>query len=109
MTALHIIGGRPSAHTFLILIGTGTGISVISKTTVISVAAITILGTASVLTLFHDLLVSLLHFFEFFFSLILIRIIDIGIRVILSAQLPVCLFYFIIRCVSGNSQHTVWI
>ena len=109
MTALHIIGGRPSAHTFLILIGTGTGISVISKTTVISVAAIAILGTTSVLTLFHDLLVSLLHFFEFFFGLILIRIIDIGIRVILSAQLPVCLFYFIIRCVSGNSQHAVWI
>ena len=53
----------------------------------ISVLAIwTVIPGRAVFPLFHDLLIGLLDFFEFRLCLILVRIIDIGIRMIFSAE-----------------------
>ena len=57
----------------------------------------------------QSLIVGLLYLLKFFFRLVLVRIIDICIRVILSAQRPVCFFDLIHAGVTRHPQDTVWI
>jgi len=124
VAAVDVVGCRLQPHFLLgisIIIPCGAAVSVraaewveaaeraIAAVSISAIRRTSALVRGAVLAFIHDLFVRLLHLFEFFFCFCFIRIIDIGIRVILSAQLPVCLFYFIIRCVSGNSQHAVWI
>ena len=68
-----------------------------------SLSAIAVSGRISLLPFIHDLLVRLLDFLEFCLRLIFMRIIDIGIRMIFSAQSAVSFFYLIIRRVSVYS------
>jgi len=54
------------------------------------------MGSIGVLPLVHDLLVRGLHLLEHFFRLFLVGIVDISIRVILLAQIPVCFLDLIV-------------
>ena len=51
---------------------------------------------SSIFPFLHNLLIGLLNFFEFGFSLIFVGIIDIGIRVILPAERAVSFFDVIV-------------
>ena len=61
------------------------------------------------LAFLHNLLVRLLNFLKFFLCLRLVRIIDICIRMIRPAQLPVCLFNLVLGRILWYSQYIVWI
>ena len=93
--------------TFLTCITCITGLSVFSVEATertISVLAIwTVIPGRAVFPLFHALLIGLLDFFEFRLCLILVRIIDIGIRMIFSAEVTICFFYLVIGSITGYS------
>ena len=55
----------------------------------------------------HNLLVSLLYFLKPLLRLILVRIIDICVRMIFPAQGLICFFYILFRCASGNAQDLI--
>ena len=57
----------------------------------------------------HDLLISLLNKLEHFFGLVLVRIVDIGIGMVFTAELTIGFFDFIIRGIPGDAQHFIWI
>ena len=76
-----------------------------AKAAVIIAAIVSISG--SLLSLFHDLFISLLNLFEFLLSLLFVWIVNIGIRMVLSAQFAVCFLHFIIGCVSRNPKYTI--
>ena len=63
-------------------------------------ASILITACISLLLFLHDLCICLLNFFKFFFCNLRVRTVDIRIRMILSAEFSVCLFYFFI-CSTG--------
>ena len=91
----------------------------ISETAVTSCIAVSVTsGAAAVtatcagrsvrmLTLIHDLLVSGLYLFEFFLCLRLVRIVNIGVRMIFARKLPVCLFHFLVTGVSVYAKDLI--
>ena len=55
----------------------------------------------------HNLLVSGLYLFEFFLGLRLVRIVNIGVRMIFARKLPVCLFHFLVTGVSVDAKDLI--
>ena len=87
MSALNKISCCTSAHTFLIFISALALLS--SKAAKSSISITTVSAgrstTASILAFSHDLLICLLYFLKLLFCLILVRIVNIRIRMVLPA------------------------
>ena len=60
-----------------------------------------------VLLLVHDLLIGFLHDLEHLLRLVFVRVIDVGVRMVLPGELPVCFFDLFIARVSGDAEHFV--
>ena len=89
-----------------IIISISTVLAAISTavTGIAAAAAIAAGGSVGVLPFVDDLLVSGLHLFEHFLRLLFIGVVNIGVRMILAAELPVCFFDLLFGGVPGNAQ-----
>ena len=58
-------------------------------------------------TFLHNLLICFLYLFEFLFRLYLIGIVDIGIRMVLSAQCPICFFNLLLGSIRRYTENLI--
>ena len=72
-------------------------------------AAVSLLCLSLALPLIHDHAVGLLDLLELFLQFLLVRLTDIGIRVIFAAERTICFFDFFFCCVIADAEYLIWI
>ena len=75
----------------------------------VSVTAVGLLRLTFALPLIHDHAVSLLDLFEFFFQFFLVRLSDIGVRMVLPTEHTICFFDFFFCRIVTDAQYFIGI
>ena len=70
---------------------------------------VSLLRLSLALPLIHDHAVGLLDLLELFLQFLLVRLPDIGIRVIFAAERTICFFDFFFCCVIADAEYLIWI